>query len=333
MFRTILKYKKLSIFGLGSSSYISYEYSTRSTKHLEAERLLFKNNIKHTNFELKQVKIGEDKFINTFITEFDPNKNTLVLVHGWGSGLALWSSNIDDLSKKYNIYCLDLLGFGRSSRPKFRGTTAEDAKKFWVESFELWRKELGLKDFTLLGHSLGGFITTSYALEYPNHVDKLILAAPVGIEPWKFPQRTGFFPKFLKFIVDYNFTPQSILRVLGPFGQKFWDNIGEKSKYRELDKDGWDYLYYNQVAKKSGDLAFMRLVSLNGWEYPLFDKLKELKIPLRIIYGERDYIRPSFGPTVVDHLKHIKCDFKIVEGVGHHMYWKSKEFANYVLSF
>lgn len=332
MFRAVLQYKKLSFFGVGSGTFYAYS-KTRYNKHQDAERLLLKNNIKQTTYELKQVKIENDTFINTFITEYDPNKKTLVMVHGWGSGLALWSSNIDDLAKKYNIYCLDLLGFGRSTRPKFKGKTPEDAKKFWVDSLELWRKELGLKDFTLLGHSLGGFIVTSYALEHPQNIDKLILAAPVGIEPWKFESREGFFPKLVKRLVDCNVTPQSLLRALGPFGEPFWSRIGERSRYRELDKDGWDYLYYNQIGKKSGDLAFMKLVTLNGWEYPLFDKLKDLKVPMRIIYGERDYIRPTFGPTVVEHMKPLYCDFKVVEGVGHHMYWKSKEFSNFVLSF
>jgi pimeloyl-ACP methyl ester carboxylesterase len=42
-----------------------------------------------------------------------------------GSGLALWNKNIDGLSEHYDIYCFDLLGFGRSSRPAFKGQTPE----------------------------------------------------------------------------------------------------------------------------------------------------------------------------------------------------------------
>ena len=49
-----------------------------------------------------------------------------------GSGLALWNKNYDELSKKYKIYSLDLLGFGLSSRPDFHGKTPEEAEEFWI---------------------------------------------------------------------------------------------------------------------------------------------------------------------------------------------------------
>ena len=73
---------------------------------------------------------------------------------------------------------------------------------------------------------------------------------------------------------------------MGPFGYKFWSNVGEKIRYRELDKEGWEYLYHNQVGGKSGDHAFMKLLTKEGFGYPLFDKLKTLKVPTRIIFGE-----------------------------------------------
>lgn len=57
-------------------------------------------------------------------------------------------------------------GFGRSSRPKF-ATDAEKVEAQWVESIEEWRREVKIKEFVLLGHSLGGFIASAYALKYP----------------------------------------------------------------------------------------------------------------------------------------------------------------------
>jgi pimeloyl-ACP methyl ester carboxylesterase len=316
----------------------------RSHDHLIAQNLLLKTNIKNTQYELKTVKLPTGEHINTFFTMYDPSKKNLVMLHGWGSGLALWASNIDDLAKHYNVYCIDLLGFGRSDRPKFSGKSPEDAKSFWVDSIEAWRKEMGLSKFLLLGHSLGGFLVTAYAIEHPDYVDKLILAAPVGIAPWRNEVEENFKSKALQHLLfgiyqrsnhigPYNITPQSLLRAMGPWGHKFWTYIGEKSKYRELDPMGWDYLYHNQVGKKSGDLAFIRFFSLRGWEYPLFDKLKMVKAPLRIIYGENDYIRPTFGPTVVKHLLPHPVDYTVINGIGHHMYWKRKEFAQMIIGF
>lgn len=36
----------------------------------------------------------------------------------------------------------------------------------FVESIEEWRKEVGLKKFILLGHSLGGYLAAAYTLRY-----------------------------------------------------------------------------------------------------------------------------------------------------------------------
>lgn len=34
---------------------------------------------------------------------------------------------------------------------------------------------------TLIGHSLGGYLSTAYALKYPSRVDRLVLLSPAGI--------------------------------------------------------------------------------------------------------------------------------------------------------
>ena len=82
---------------------------------------------------------------------------------------------------------LDMLGMGRSSRPPFvihakdpNGKISE-AENFFVDALEEWRKQRNIDKFTLIGHSLGGYLAVVYALRYPGHLNKLILASPVGI--------------------------------------------------------------------------------------------------------------------------------------------------------
>ena len=96
--------------------------------------------------------------------KFNPSARAvpLVMVHGFGGGLGLWAMNVEDLAKHHTVYTFDLLGFGRSSRPHF-SVEADVAEEEFVESIESWRKELGLEKFILLGHSLGGFLSCSYA--------------------------------------------------------------------------------------------------------------------------------------------------------------------------
>lgn len=42
------------------------------------------------------------------------------------------------------------------------------AEKQLVRSIEEWRREMKIKDMILLGHSLGGFLATSYTISYPD---------------------------------------------------------------------------------------------------------------------------------------------------------------------
>ncbi|ODV98385.1 hypothetical protein PACTADRAFT_48160 [Pachysolen tannophilus NRRL Y-2460] len=51
-----------------------------------------------------------------------------------------------------------------------------------IDAIESWRKANNLEDFTLMGHSFGGYISLAYTLKYPERVKKLILVSPGGVE-------------------------------------------------------------------------------------------------------------------------------------------------------
>lgn len=58
-------------------------------------------------------------------------------------------------------------GFGRSSRPAY-SSDALIAEKQLVHSIEEWRREMKIQNMILLGHSMGGFLATSYTISYPD---------------------------------------------------------------------------------------------------------------------------------------------------------------------
>lgn len=93
-------------------------------------------------------------------------KPPLVLLHGFGGGVALWAQNLDYLSSTGPVYALDLLGFGRSSRPQFK-TDPEGAEEQFVAALDEWREKVGLDEMVLLGHNLGGYLSAAYTLKYP----------------------------------------------------------------------------------------------------------------------------------------------------------------------
>lgn len=103
----------------------------------------------------------------------------LVLVHGFGGGLGIWLGNLDELAKNHTVYAIDVLGFGRSSRPAFdkaKENPADAAEDFFINSLHEWTNVMKLDKFDLLGHSMGGYISSVYALKHPQKLSNLILA-------------------------------------------------------------------------------------------------------------------------------------------------------------
>ena len=134
---------------------------------------------------------GKNRALNEYSVERVGEKSdqTLVMLHGYGAGLGFFYKNFEGLSRAegWKIYALDLLGMGRSSRPPFkiaakdRQSSVTEAENWFTDSLEEWRKARKLERFSLMGHSLGGYMATCYALKYPGRVNKLYLVSPVGI--------------------------------------------------------------------------------------------------------------------------------------------------------
>ncbi len=129
-------------------------------------------------FSRQHVRISSGNFLWTlaFSTQLQPrspsqppaqSRPPLVLLHGFGGGVALWAQNLDSLSSSGPVYALDLLGFGRSSRPQFT-TDPEGVEEQFVVALEEWREKVGLEEMLLLGHNLGGYLSAAYTLKYPH---------------------------------------------------------------------------------------------------------------------------------------------------------------------
>ncbi|KAF2196856.1 alpha/beta-hydrolase [Delitschia confertaspora ATCC 74209] len=134
---------------------------------------------------------GKDRALNEFSVERvgEEVEDNLVMLHGYGAGLGFFYRNFEALSRApgWKVFALDLLGMGRSTRPPFkihakdREGKITEAENWFIDALEEWRIKRGIEKFTLLGHSLGGYLAVAYALKYPGRLNKLILASPVGI--------------------------------------------------------------------------------------------------------------------------------------------------------
>jgi len=91
----------------------------------------------------------------------------LLLVHGMISSRAQWTPNLEALKEVCRPITVELWGHGRSPSP-------EDASQYYPENyvrmFEHLREDLGVEQWLVCGQSLGGSLTTRYALDHPDRV-------------------------------------------------------------------------------------------------------------------------------------------------------------------
>ena len=66
-------------------------------------------------------------------------------------------------------------------RSRFETEANDAAAAFFVDSLEEWAVQLGLDRFTLVGHSLGGYLSARYAMAHPSRIEGLVLASPAGL--------------------------------------------------------------------------------------------------------------------------------------------------------
>ncbi|XP_069489980.1 (Lyso)-N-acylphosphatidylethanolamine lipase isoform X3 [Ambystoma mexicanum] len=202
-------------------------------------------------FSSRFVSLPDQNKIWTVTLSPEQNKKTpLVMLHGFGGGVGLWIQNMDSLSSQRTLHAFDLLGFGRSSRPKFP-QDPEGAEDAFVSSIEKWREEMGIGDMILLGHSMGGFLAAAYSIKYPDRVKHLIL-----VDPWGFPMlptdpsEMRSPPRWVKAVASVlaRSNPLAVLRAAGPWGpglvQKFRPDF--KRKFAEFfdDETISEYIYH-----------------------------------------------------------------------------------------
>ncbi len=107
----------------------------------------------------------------------------LVFVHGFLGGSAQWAAQADAFSLHFNVVTVDLPGFGLKSHmdaPERIGGYAD----FVLDELS----SLGVEQFYLLGHSMGGMIVQEMTAQAPERIERLVLygTGPIGMMPGRF---------------------------------------------------------------------------------------------------------------------------------------------------
>ncbi|XP_055542151.1 (Lyso)-N-acylphosphatidylethanolamine lipase [Wyeomyia smithii] len=286
--------------------------------------------------------VGESDKIWTIAMNTEAKRTPILMLHGLGAGVALWILNLDQIAEHRPLYAIDILGFARSSRPDF-SDDALIAEKQLVKSIDVWRKEAGLKEMIVLGHSMGGFLAASYALSYPERVKHLILA-----DPWGFPEMPTDVDSRYKIpwwgkplvAAAKSLNPLSILRFFGPMGswmvEKMRPDILRKFSNVVSNRDDIpNYIHQCNAQKPSGESAFHSMMKNLGWaKNPMINRIQDLKhnVPITFVYGEKSWLDNTAGDIVKQLRHHEYVKVHSIPNAGHHVYADDAKMFNKIVN-
>ncbi|WP_394136699.1 intracellular short-chain-length polyhydroxyalkanoate depolymerase [Cytobacillus oceanisediminis] len=121
--------------------------------------------------QLKHVKLPNGETIA--YREREGGEQKVLLVHGNMNSSKHWDVVLEKMDPNYKLYAMDMRGFGLSSYH-----TPISSIKELAEDIKHFADEIGLRDFSIVGWSLGGPVCMQFAADYPGYCKKMILLAP-----------------------------------------------------------------------------------------------------------------------------------------------------------
>ncbi len=211
-------------------------------------------------------------------TDEGKGEKTIIFIHGLGSYLQAWIKNVEGLKGDFRCISIDLPGYGKSSKQPHSGLMT-----FYAGIIDELVKELGLKKVYLSGHSMGGQISITTSLLYPNIVEGLILVAPAGFERFHKGQNQWFRDVM---------TPDGVK--LTP-AEAVQNNLA--SNFYKLPKDA-DFMISDRISMRTAHdfqaYCYAVVQSVNGMvDNPVIDYLQDIKVPVLILFGENDNLIPN----------------------------------------
>ena len=225
------------------------------------------------------------------VVEAGAGTPTLVFLHYWGGSSRTWWPVIELLSQTNRCVAIDFRGWGWSGKEAtdYRLETLTDDVIGVIN-------HLGLEDFIVLGHSMGGKVAQLVAARRPKGLGRLILFAPAPPTPLEVPEseRRGY-PMLYE-------TREGAEMV-----------IGNMTPHPLADR------YREQVIEDSlrGAPGARRAWPEQGMIQDISEATSAISIPVHIIVGRDDPVEPeaslraAFGKV----LRYVS--FTILPGAGH----------------
>ena len=211
--------------------------------------------------------------------EAGTGEETVVLIHGLGSNLALWRETIPALSENFRVLALDLPGYGLSGKDEVPGTM-----DFFSDTVVQFMNTHGVDRAHVVGLSMGGHVALTVALDHPERLDRLVLVSPAGIETFTDQQGVA-----LKSV----YTPQAILAAPEAALQQ---NIAMNFASYDPERFGW--LLEQRLAltalPDAAAYATANARSVAGMlDAPVAHRLDDIAAPTLVLYGTEDALIPN----------------------------------------
>jgi pimeloyl-ACP methyl ester carboxylesterase len=243
----------------------------------------------------------------------------LILIHGYGGSMWQWEYQQLPLSAAYRVITPDLIGSGLSDKPDIDYRPEE-----LIESVRGLMEALDLPTATLVGNSMGGGVAIGMALTHPELVDRLVLidGLPDHI-------RERLVSPLMRRAIDTH-VPVWLARVGSwLFGNRTMETVLREIVYDQtlltpavLDRS-------NRNRRRADMIAPLLSIrdSLPRWEQDYATRLKEIRHPTLILWGEHDRL---FPPQVGRDLQSAipQSRLIVIPRAGHIPQWEQPQVVN-----
>jgi pimeloyl-ACP methyl ester carboxylesterase len=254
----------------------------------------------------------------------------ILLIHGFGACIEHWQKNIPVLaSQGYQVFAIDLLGFGGSAKPK-----RDYSLRLWQEQIrDFWQENIQAPT-VFVGNSIGGLIALMLITDFPEIAAGGVLINSAGglnhrPNELKLPLRLvmSMFTKLVsspitgKFIFDNIRSPRRIRNTLY---QVYRDRAAVTDELVEM--------LYAPSCDPGAQQVFASVITAPPGVQPT-DLLPNLQHPLLVLWGEDDPWTPITGAKIYQDLalNNPNVKFYLIPSAGHCPHDEKPEMVNQLI--
>lgn len=210
----------------------------------------------------------------------------LLLIHGIGDCSETWMPLVDDLARDYTVIAPDLLGHGRSAKPR-----ADYSVAAYANAMRDLLAVLDVERVTVVGHSLGGGVAMQLAYQYPERCERLVLVSTGGIGREVHPILRVASSPLAELVL-----PLLRLRAVRLFGRGVVGALDLAKTGLGRDADDFQRMF-DALGDPTSQRAFVRtlraVVDWRGQHVTMLDRCYLARdIPTLLVWGTRDAVVP-----------------------------------------